>query len=62
MSTHVKKNRNHANSHGEAVVDFRVIAAVIFRTDLITDDAALAKVDIELARQAGDDADAPVDQ
>ena len=33
-------------------VDFRVIAAAIFRTDLITDDAAIAKVDIELARKA----------
>jgi hypothetical protein len=33
-------------------VDFRVIAAAIFRTDLIRDEAALAKIDAELARRA----------
>jgi hypothetical protein len=32
-------------------VDFRVIAAAIFRTDLITDAAVLAKIDAELARR-----------
>ena len=33
-------------------VDFRVIAAAIFRTDLITDAAVLAQIDAELARKA----------
>jgi Domain of unknown function (DUF222) len=33
-------------------VDFRVIAAAIFRTDLITDPAVLAKIDAELACKA----------
>ena len=33
-------------------VDFRVIAAAIFRTDLITDAAVLAEIDAELARKA----------
>ncbi len=35
-----------------AQVDFRVIAAAIFRTDLITDKDVLAKIDAELARKA----------
>ena len=33
-------------------VDFRVIAAAIFRTDLVKDAAALATIDLELARKA----------
>jgi Domain of unknown function (DUF222) len=33
-------------------VDFRVIAAAVFRTDLITDTDVLAKIDAELARRA----------
>ncbi|MDT5207709.1 MAG: hypothetical protein QOF67_124 [Mycobacterium sp.] len=33
-------------------VDFRVIAAAVFRTDLLTDKDALAKIDAELARKA----------
>ena len=33
-------------------VDFRVVAAAIFRTDLITDTDVLAKIDAELARKA----------
>jgi hypothetical protein len=33
-------------------VDFRVIAAVIYRTDLITDTDAVAKIDAELAAKA----------
>ncbi len=33
-------------------VDFRVIAAAIFRTDLVTDKGALAKIDAQLARKA----------
>jgi hypothetical protein len=33
-------------------VDFRVVAAAIFRTDLITDSAVLAKIDAQLARNA----------
>jgi hypothetical protein len=33
-------------------VDFRVIAATIFRTDLITDAAVLAEIDVQLARKA----------
>jgi hypothetical protein len=33
-------------------VDFRVIAAAIFRTDLIRDPEVLAKIDAELARKA----------
>jgi hypothetical protein len=33
-------------------VDFRVIAAAIFRTDLLTDKDVLAKIDAELARKA----------
>jgi hypothetical protein len=33
-------------------VDFRVIAAAIFRTDLITDVDVLAKIDAQLARKA----------
>jgi hypothetical protein len=33
-------------------VDFRVIAAAIFRTDLISDKAVLAKIDMELAGKA----------
>jgi hypothetical protein len=34
------------------LVDFRVIAAAVFRTDLITDKDVLAKIDAELARKA----------
>jgi hypothetical protein len=34
------------------LVDFRVIAAAVFRTDLITDKGVLAKIDAELARKA----------
>src|ERR1700692_1136409 len=33
-------------------VDFRVIAAAIFRTDLITDQTVVAKIDTELAKKA----------
>src|SRR6476659_5743908 len=33
-------------------VDFRVIAAAIFRTDLLTDTAALATIDAQLAAKA----------
>jgi len=33
-------------------VDFRVIAAAVFRTDLIKDDAALAEIDAQLTRKA----------
>ncbi|HYR13408.1 MAG TPA: DUF222 domain-containing protein, partial [Mycobacterium sp.] len=33
-------------------VDFRVVSAAIFRTDLISDQAVLAKIDTELARKA----------
>jgi hypothetical protein len=33
-------------------VDFQVVAAAIFRTDLLTDAAALAEVDAQLARKA----------
>ncbi len=33
-------------------VDFRVIAAAIFRTDLITDQGILAQIDVQLAAKA----------
>ena len=36
------------------LVDFRVIAAAVFRTDLITDKDALASIDAELAAKAPD--------
>ena len=37
----------------EGQVDFRVVAAIVFRTGLITDPDVLARIDSELSRRAG---------